>query len=276
MRPFRPEKLPRTGIDWEQLIPGIAAAHRALAQFEGALLGVPNPDLLLSPLTTQEAVLSSRIEGTVSTFDEVLRFEAGDRPTEEHKRQDIVEIINYRRALRAAESALARKPFNLNLLLELHGILLEGARGRRKGRGRFRTVQNYIVPPGGRVEDALYIPPEPDLVPAYMENWEAYYHAEERDALVQLAILHAQFEMIHPFVDGNGRIGRMIVPIFLFEKGLLPRPVFYLSAYLEANRHEYYLQRSAELEPLGKVLPGGNGAAGARQSREGEGHPAVV
>ena len=240
MKPAAPKRLPLSGIAWESLIPEIGAAHRALAQYDGILYGVPNPEVLLSPLTTQEAVLSSRIEGTRATFDEVLRYEAGEEVAEAEKRLDIQEIINYRRGLRTAERALRHRPFNLNLLLELHAVLLDGVRGRNKGRGRFRTVQNYIAPPGAGIERAFYVPPEPGRVMAYMDNWEKYYHANERDRLVQLAMVHAQFEMIHPFVDGNGRVGRMLVPLFLHEKGILSRPMFYLSAYLESHREDYY------------------------------------
>jgi len=240
MKPAVPKNLPRTGLDWERLIPQIGAANRALARYDGVLQGVPNPEILLSPLTTQEAVLSSRIEGTRATFDEVLKFEAGEDVPEEERRLDIQEVINYRRALHTAEAALQHRPFNLSLLRELHAILLDGVRGRDKGRGRFRTVQNYIAPPEAGIEQALFIPPEPNRVMEYMDNWEKYYHADEPDALVQLAIVHAQFEIIHPFVDGNGRLGRMLVPLFLFERAVLSRPMFYLSAYFERHRDEYY------------------------------------
>jgi Fic family protein len=239
MEPFVPKKLPLDDIPWEKLVTRIAEANRTLARYDGVLIGVPNPGVLLSPLITQEAVLSSRIEGTRTTFDEVLKYEAGHE-VEEERLEDVQGVLNYRRALRVAEQEIERKPFNLNLLLKLHKILLEGVRGRYQGRGRFRTVQNYIGPPGAAIEDAYYIPPEPNLVMEYMDNWEEYYHNTERDQLVQLAIIHAQFELIHPFVDGNGRIGRMMVPLFLHEKELLVRPTFYISAYLEANRKDYY------------------------------------
>ena len=239
MKPFVPKKLPFDEIPWESLVAKIAEANRTVARYDGVLFAVPNPGVLLSPLTTQEAVLSSRIEGTRTTFDEVLKYEAGQE-VEEERREDIQEVLNYRRALRMAEREIERKPFNLNLLLKLHNLLLEGVRGRYRGRGRFRTVQNYIGPPGAGIEEAYYIPPEPRLVMEYMDNWEKYYHMTEPDQLVQLAIIHAQFEVIHPFVDGNGRIGRMLVPLFLHEKKYLVRPTFYISAYLEANRQDYY------------------------------------
>lgn len=240
MKPAVPKKLPRTDIDWKGLVPALGAANRALAEYNGVLLGIPNPELLLSPLTTQEAVLSSRIEGTRATLAEVLRHEAGEQMEEERARLDIQEIVNYRRALWAAKAALRSRPFNLNLLLKLHSILLEGVRGRYGGRGRFRKVQNYIGPPGARVEKAYYVPPDPGRVMEYMDNWERYYHGEERDPLVQLALIHAQFEVIHPFIDGNGRLGRMLVPLFLAEKTLLAWPTFYISSFFEANRRDYY------------------------------------
>jgi Fic family protein len=124
MEPLKPEKLP-VALAWEPLIPLLGKANRALAQYDGVLYGLPNPEVLLSPLTTQEAVLSSRIEGTQATLGEVLKFEAGEEPDEESKRLDIQEIINYRRALKAAEQELKRRPFNLNLLLSWHSVLLE-------------------------------------------------------------------------------------------------------------------------------------------------------
>lgn len=239
MKPHVPQKLPLGGITWESLVPAMSEANRTVARYDGVLYGVPNPGVLLSPLTTQEAVLSSRIEGTRTTFDEVLMFEAGEK-VEDERREDIQEVLNYRRALREAERELENKPFNINLLLKLHEILLEGVRGRYKGRGKFRTIQNYIGPPGVGIEEAFYVPPEPGRVMEYMDNWEKYYHMTERDRLVQLAVIHAQFEVIHPFVDGNGRIGRMLIPLFLNETGILLRPTFYISAYLEARRKEYY------------------------------------
>lgn len=239
MKPFIPQKLPLADVAWEPLIPLIASANRSLAFFDGVLQGVTNPELLLSPLTTQEAVLSSRIEGTQATLGDVLRFEAGEKPPEVQRQEDIREIMNYRKALRHAEAALKQKPFNLNLLKDLHATLLDSVRGRNMARGRFRTIQNWIGPPNTLMEQAHFVPPEPALVAECMDNWEKYYHMDRPDALVQLAVIHAQFETIHPFLDGNGRLGRMIIPIFLFEKKLLSRPMFYLSAYLEQYRDGY-------------------------------------
>ena len=239
MKPFVAERLPLTSIDWPSLVPLIGQANRALALYDGILYGVPNPEVLLYPLTTQEAVLSSRMEGTQATLGDVLKFEAGAEVVEESKRQDIHEIINYRRALHTAEEELKKRPFNLDLLLQLHEILLDSVRGRNKARGQFRAEQNWIGPPGSTIEEARFVPPAPLFLKDHLDNWEKFYHGEERDPLVQLAIVHAQFEIIHPFLDGNGRLGRILVPLFLHEKQLLSRPMFYISSYLEANRDEY-------------------------------------
>lgn len=246
--PFIPELLPIKNIDWEARIPSIGKANRALAQYDGVLYGLPNPDILLSPLTTQEAVLSSRIEGTLATFGEVLKFEAGEQPEQESRRVDIQEIINYRIALRMAETELKNRPFNLNLLLGLHACLLDSVRGLNKARGQFRKVQNWIGNAGSQLEEADFVPPAPELLPERLDNWEKYYHLDRPDPLVQLAIVHAQFEILHPFLDGNGRLGRLLVPIFLYEKQVLSRPMFYVSSYLEEHR-EVYINR---LRALGR------------------------
>src|SRR3984893_8763326 len=239
MDPFIPNILPLKQINWQVLVPQVGSANRALAYFNSILGTIPNQNVLLSPLTTKEAVLSSRIEGTQATLGEVFNFEAGEEPKEEQRRQDIFEILNYRAALREAQVELKTRPFNLNLLLKLHEILLDSVRGRDKGRGSFRTSQNWIGKPRCPIEKADFMPPAPGDVARLLDNWEEYYHADELDPLVQLAIVHAQFEIIHPFLDGNGRLGRILVPLFLHEKRLLSRPMFYISSYLEAHRDEY-------------------------------------
>jgi Fic family protein len=237
--PFVAQMLPHQDVKWEELIPFIGQANRALAHYDGVLYGVPNPGVLLGPLTTREAVLSSKIEGTQATLGDVLKAEAGEQPKHEAQRLDIQEINNYRRALRAAEEELKTRPFNLNLLLKLHSILLDSVRGRDKSRGKFRTVQNYIGIPNTPMEQALFIPPEPHLLPRLLDNWEKYYHMERPDPLVQLAVVHAQFEIIHPFLDGNGRLGRILIPLYLYERKVLSQPMFYLSEYLDKNRDAY-------------------------------------
>ncbi len=238
-QPFEPALLPRSDLAWTTLVPALGRANRALALYDGILHGVPDPQVLLSPLTTQEAVLSSRIEGTQATLGEVLRFEAGEEAASEPRRQDIQEILNYRGALREAERELVKRPFNLNLLKRLHAVLLASVRGRDQRRGEFRREQNWIGAPGEGMDKAFFIPPKPDRLMPLLDNWEKYYHADQPDPLAQLALLHAQFEIIHPFLDGNGRLGRILIPLFLYEKELLSRPMFYLSAYFERRRDEY-------------------------------------
>jgi Fic family protein len=249
MKPCTPDKLPIKSIDWEPLIPMIGQANRNLAYYNGILFSISNPDVLLSPLTTQEAVLSSKIEGTQATFGEVLRFEAGEAPENQSRRYDIEEIMNYRKAMKLAEDELRTRPFTLNLLKRIHLVLLDGVRGRNKARGEFRTKQNWIGSTGN-IEDAYFVPPIPESVPEYLDNLEKYWHSDRPDPLVQLAIIHGQFEIIHPFLDGNGRLGRMVIPLFLYEKKLLSHPEFYISSYLEENRKEYTsLLRNLCVEP---------------------------
>lgn len=239
MKPFIPKSLPFEDIVWEPLVSELSQANRAVANYNGLLHSVPNPAVLLSPMTTQEAVLSSKLEGTVATLGEVLRYEAGDEPEQKSRRNDIQEILNYRSALRSAEAELVYRPFSLDMLNGLHKILLSSVRGKDKTPGRFRITQNWIGSPGCQIEEAEFIPPEPFFIQDHMENWERYYHYQEKDLLVQLAILHAQLEIIHPYNDGNGRMGRIIIPLFLYEKKILNSPMFYISAYLETNRAEY-------------------------------------
>jgi Fic family protein len=170
----------------------------------------------------------------------VLEFEASAKDeigTEREK--DIQEIINYRKSILHAVDWLEEKPITLNMIKDIHGILLDSVRGKNKGRGRFRIVQNWIGRPGVSMEQAEYVPPEPLKLMEYLSNFEKYIHSNEKDLLVQLAIMHAQFEIIHPFVDGNGRVGRILIPLFLFEKRALSSPVFYISEYLEFHRDEY-------------------------------------
>lgn len=237
--PFRARLLPRSGIDWRSLVPAIGRATRALAYYDGIMLGLQDPAVLLAPLTTREAVLSSRIEGTQATFGDVLRFEAGEPAVSAERREDIYEVLSYRKALRVAERTLRKSRFDLALLRQLHAALLESVRGRDKAPGRFRRTQVWIGAPGSPIEAAHFIPPPPERVPRLLANLERYWRSRELDPLVQLALIHAQFEIVHPFRDGNGRIGRILVPIFLYEKRLLGRPTFYMSEYFDAHRAEY-------------------------------------
>lgn len=249
MRPALPQDLPLlTRSDWVALIPALGRANRSLAEYSGMLRRLPNSNLLLSPLRLQEAVLSSRIEGTLATMGEVLQFEAGEAPQLEARRHDIEEILNYRSALDVATHELKSRPFNLNLLLKLHKVLLSSVRGYNKAPGEFRRQQNYIGSRIGGVEQIRFVPPDWMKLEHSLSNWEKYYHSDD-DPLARLALVHAQFEFLHPFLDGNGRIGRILIPIFLFEHGLLPEPTFYMSEYIEQHKEEYV----DRLNDLGRV-----------------------
>jgi len=233
---------PPKRIEWERLIPLIGPANAALARYDGTLAAIPNSALLLSPLMTQEAVLSSRIEGTQATMAEVLQFEAGliTEAPDEHRTADIQEVLNYRKAMWRAVELLKELPLCQRLIKEAHKVLMQGVRGANRSPGEYRRVQNWIGPPGTPIERAQYIPVSAEKLPSAVSQWERFIHANAPDKLVQLALIHAEFEALHPFLDGNGRLGRMFVPLFLFSKELLRSPMFYISAYLEARRDVYY------------------------------------
>lgn len=204
------------------------------------LSAIPNPYVLLSPLTTQEAVLSSRIEGTQATMGEVFQFEAGQKAKTPERREDIWEVLNYRRAIREAEQLLETLPMSQRVVKEAHKVLLASVRGQNKSPGEYRRIPNWIGPPGCMVEDARFVPVPADKLQDGMTRWEQYLHEDAPDRLVQLAIAHAEFEALHPFLDGNGRLGRMLVPLFMWQMGLIRQPMFYISAYFEARRDDYY------------------------------------
>ncbi|MDV3351759.1 Fic/DOC family N-terminal domain-containing protein [Leptothoe sp. LEGE 181152] len=239
------DKFPPTNLDWAKLVPFIGPAQAALARYDGILKAVPNAQVLLSPLIFQEAVLSSRIEGTQATLGEVLRVEAGDDEPDltPDKRDDVQEVLNYRSAMWQSVQDLENLPLSSRLLCNAHKILLQGVRGRNRSPGEFRRIQNWIGPSGCPQEQARFIPIAPQQLAEGMGKWNEFINDKDfPDQLVQLAIVHAEFESLHPFLDGNGRLGRLIVPLFLFEKKLLSSPSFYMSAYLEANRDTYYNQ----------------------------------
>ncbi len=239
MEPYTPQALPLSSIDYGRLVGLVGKANAELARYDGLLQGIVNPNVLLSPLTTQEAVLSSKIEGTQATLDEVLEHEAGQTFTGE-KNQDIQEIVNYRSALMIATEELAYRPLSLGLIKEMHRMLMNSVRGKDKEPGSFRRDQNWIGPYNCTIDHATFVPPSPLQLLDHLENWERYLGSDDADVLIQTAVVHAQFELVHPFKDGNGRIGRLVIPLFLFSKHALSRPMFYLSGYLETNRDEYY------------------------------------
>lgn len=235
-------KFPPAKLDWEKLIPLIGPANSAIARYDGLLSAIPNASVLLSPLTTQEAVLSSKIEGTQATMGEVLEFEANDRKyLSEEKREDILEIFNYRKAMRHAMNLLEKLPLSQRVILETHEVLMNSVRGHGKSPGKYRRIPNWIGAPGCKIEEAKYIPVSAEKLPDVMSDFEKYIHYDNPpDRLIQLAILHCEFESIHPFLDGNGRLGRMLVPLILWQNKIIKQPMFYISSFLESHRDEYY------------------------------------
>lgn len=233
-------KFPPANLDWARLAPVIGSANAAVARYDGLLQGIPNPRVMLSPLTTQEAVLSSKIEGTQATMGEVLEFEAGADASSAAKTHDIHEVLNYRAAMREAEHLMQALPLSQRVLQAAHAVLLKGVRGQNKSPGTYRRVPNWIGPANSTEDQARFVPINAADLPNAMGRWERYMHEDGVDRLVQLAIAHAEFESLHPFLDGNGRLGRMLVPLFLWQHQLIHTPMFYISAYLEQRRDEYY------------------------------------
>lgn len=231
---------PDDRLDWASLVPLIGSASVAVARYDGLLEATPNADILVAPLGDREAVLSSRIEGTQASTRQVLEYEAGQAPPSPELRDDIIEILNYRAAMREAQTLLRELPLCLKVMRLAHGVLLRGARGRGRSPGEFRRIPNWIGPPGCPIDKATFVPIEAGELPAALDRWEKYLHERRLDPLVQLAVLHAEFEALHPFLDGNGRLGRMLVPLYLWQKGIIHRPSFYISGFLAANRTVYY------------------------------------
>ena len=233
---------PPKELDWSQLIPLLGPANAGLARYDGLLSAIPNAHILLSPLTTQEAVLSSKIEGTHVTISEVLEIEAGgiSEAFTQPKRDDAEEVLNYRAAMQACVTEMAHRPFSQQILRGAHQLLMQGVRGRDKFPGNYRTDQNWIGATGCALDTASFVPIAPEHLRSGMDAWEQYFGStSEMDALVQLALVHVEFEALHPFEDGNGRLGRMLIPLFLHQRKLLSSPDFYMSGYLERNREEY-------------------------------------
>lgn len=239
--PFIPPKLPPV-IDYAALVKEIGQAHSALGQLNGLLVSIPNPDLLTTPLLTKEAVLSSRIEGTQATLEDVFKYEAEEKRTQiTAKEADVKEIINYRKAIREAIKEIEKRPIGENLIKKIHYILLDSVRGTNKDRGNLRRIQVFIGPAGASIEQATFVPPPAQELPALLSDWEKYINSDkEPDALIQIGMAHYQFEAIHPFLDGNGRIGRLLIPLFLYQRKFLNYPFLYISEHFETNRRSYY------------------------------------
>jgi len=236
---FVPNRLPpQIDLDWD-LVKLNSAADRALSELSGAGGQLPNPDLLIAPFIRTEAVLSSRIEGTQTGMDDLLYFEAD--PSKTPRTPDVKEVTNYVKAMNYSLDRVGKLPICGRLVREIHAILMEDVRGGDSTPGEFRTRPNWIGPEGCTLEQATYVPPPPDEMNQSLTDWEKYLHAEPQEPpLVQCALMHYQFEAIHPFFDGNGRVGRLLIPFFLCDRGYLSEPLLYLSAFFERNRTEYY------------------------------------
>jgi Fic family protein len=234
---FYPAPLPLT-LDYpESTVNCLTDATAAVNRLAGVSRLLPSADILIGPYVRLEAVLSSRIEGTQATVGDLLLLEAGG---EVERREDVQEVLNYVEALRLAQDRLAELPLSSRLIRETHATLMRGVRGEQASPGEFRTTQNWIGPPGTLLADATFVPPPPEEVPAAIGALEHFLHDRHLPNLIAVALAHYQFETIHPFVDGNGRIGRLLIPLMLIERGVLTVPVLYLSAYFERNRDEYY------------------------------------
>ena len=234
---FVPNPLPPK-LEWDDsLVSELSKADIALGTLSGLGETLPNPHLLIYPFIRKEAVLSSRIEGTQSSLSDLLLFEA----TQVEKRGDVREVQNYVHAMEYGLKRLNELPLSLRFIRELHGVLMEGVRGEHATPGEFRRSQNWIGSPGATLEDATYVPhPVPEMMEC-LNQLEEFLHAETRlPPLVEAALVHYQFEAIHPFLDGNGRIGRLLAALLLCQRNVLSKPLLYLSAFFERHRQEYY------------------------------------
>ena len=242
-RAFIPESLPPdppiriSGALQEQL----SKADRALGRLDGSILTLPNPDLFVFMYIRKEAVLSSQIEGTESSLQDVLAAEA--RLLNPEQPHDVGEVVNYVHAMSYGLERLDHLPVSTRLIRGIHSILLDGVRGSHLTPGDIRTTQNWIGPGGCTLAEATFIPPPPIEIPKLLSEFEKFLHSDTGlPLLVKIGLAHAQFETIHPFLDGNGRIGRLLITFLLCEKKVLSKPVLYLSFYLKKHRNEYYDQ----------------------------------
>jgi len=244
---FLPAPLPPTLNFEPDLVLMLSRADAALSELSGLGRVLPNPHLLIGPLVRREAVQSSRIEGTQASLAELLLDEAAPAaPAKTEKSDDLREVHNYVTALEHGLARLKELPLSLRLVRELHGKLMKGVRGEHATPGEFRRTQNWIGPAGSSLMNAPYVPPPVDEMNDLLSDWERYLHVRDQTPdLVQCAIMHEQFEAIHPFLDGNGRVGRLMITLFLIERGRLSQPLLYLSDFIERHRSDYYdlLQR---------------------------------
>lgn len=232
-----PPQQPPLAYDAE-MIQRLSEADLALGQLSGIATLLPNPDLFVAMYVRKEAVLSSQIEGIQCTLDDVLEQEVSEAGI---KTKDIGEVVNYVHAMNYGIERLNDLPLSLRLLREVHGYLLAGVRGEHKAPGEFRKTQNWIGPQGCTLATATFVPPAVHDMHVALDNLERFLHDRASLPLtIQCALVHAQFETIHPFLDGNGRLGRLLVSLLLHERSVLKQPLLYISLFLKANRIEYY------------------------------------
>jgi Fic family protein len=242
---FVPKPLPPVpALDLGHLVGVLSAADQAVGRLDGATRLLPDRSHFLAMYVRREALLSSQIEGTMCTLDDVLAFEL-DHAIADVPEVDVQEVVNYIAALSYGLERLATLPISSRLLREVHAHLLREGRGAERNPGEFRTTQNWIGPPGCTLAEATFIPPPPEVMKQAISALEKYIHAADGldprlPLLVVCGLVHAQFETIHPFLDGNGRIGRLLITLLLCERGVLEAPVLYLSTYLRRHRHEYF------------------------------------
>ena len=243
---FIPGPLPPE-LSWTpNLVRALSEADRAIGRLAGEGGRLPNPHLLIRAFLRREAVLSSRIEGTQATLGELLAAEAG--VAVDRSPPDLREVANYVVALEYGIKRLKTLPLSLRLTRELHAKLLKDVRGNQATPGEFRRSQNWIGPVGCTLANATYVPPPPSELMECLGAWEKFLHERALPPLVQAALAHYQFEAIHPFLDGNGRVGRLLIILFFIGRSLLPPPLLYLSAFFEATRREYYDRLNAVRE----------------------------
>ena len=240
---YVPDPLPPP-IEWhERLARHLSDADRLIGQLSTVGADLPNPHLLIRPFVRREAVLSSRIEGTQTSLAELFADEAGVET--ERDRSDLREVENYVRALEYGIKRLKTLPISLRLICEIHEHLMKGVRGNMATPGEFRRSQNWIGVAGCTLQNATYVPPPPHLLMDCLGALEKFFHESTIPPLVAIGLIHSQFEAIHPFLDGNGRVGRLLIILYLVERGILPSPILYLSAFFEATRAEYYARLNA-------------------------------
>lgn len=235
---FRPAPLPPNPpiALSDELIAKLVEANKKLAALDGLSARIPNMDLFVSMYVRKEALLSSQIEGTQCTLDDIL-----NPLMEENTNRNVSDVVNYIKATEFALNRLHSLPLCNRLIKETHAVLMEGVRGQEKSPGEFRYSQNWIGGQGSTIRNARYIPPNPEDMQTAMSDLEKYMNGDDSlDPLIQAALIHYQFETTHPFLDGNGRVGRLLITLFLMEKGILSRPALYISYFLKMNRIEYY------------------------------------